>query len=215
MKWQWERTTSTFAFTTDACCAQVCCAVAGPRRFRQFFRGSTMPCEYCFAWQGHQGARGCMPSQCSCSPHPTSALVRRSLHYCTCHMYQKQEMWLLSCTVRAPFTVRAPLSRGVGDGCNFGIAGDRKRGRSRQHTTGVSFGARGDKVVASYHSDHAYCFDITHSSQEAAESALAYAATSAQPHHSRPVATNGHREVCSTSGRGDSACFTPCTLRTE
>lgn len=95
MKWQWERTTSTFAFTTDACCAQVCCALAGPRRFRQFFRGSTTPCEYCFAWQGHQGARGCMPSQCSCSPHPTSALVRRSLHYCICHMYQKQEMWLL------------------------------------------------------------------------------------------------------------------------
>jgi hypothetical protein len=42
--------------------------------------------------------------------------------------------------------------------------GDRRRGRVRQHTTGVAFGARGDKVVASYHGDHAYSFDTTGSS---------------------------------------------------
>ena len=37
----------------------------------------------------------------------------------------------------------------------------------RQHTTGVAFGARGDRVVAIYHADHVYAFDITGSSADA------------------------------------------------
>lgn len=37
----------------------------------------------------------------------------------------------------------------------------------RQHTTGVAFGARGDRVVAIYHADHVYAFDITGSSASA------------------------------------------------
>ena len=35
-------------------------------------------------------------------------------------------------------------------------------GRSiRQHTTGVAFGACGDRLVALYHADHVYAFDIS------------------------------------------------------
>ncbi len=37
----------------------------------------------------------------------------------------------------------------------------------RQHTTGVAFGARGDRVIAMYHADHVYAFDITSSSVSA------------------------------------------------
>ena len=31
----------------------------------------------------------------------------------------------------------------------------------RQHTTGVAFGAHGDRLAAIYHADHVYAFDIT------------------------------------------------------
>ena len=37
----------------------------------------------------------------------------------------------------------------------------------RQHTTGVAFGARGDRLVAIYHADHVYAFDITGSAASA------------------------------------------------
>ena len=124
----------------------------------------------------------------------------------------KSTNWLLMMT-----NVSFIAQRYICNDCNdsFGLAGDKKRGRSRQHITGVSFGARGDKVVASYHGDHAYSFDITRSSQDAAESALAYAAPSAEPHPSKSVAANGLQEVWSTSGRGNSANYTRCTLGTE
>eukprot|EP00887_Chlorella_sp_A99_P002411 scaffold10.g2411.t1 len=54
-------------------------------------------------------------------------------------------------------------------------AGGRRRGI---HTTYVAFGHRGDKasapsqVVASYHADHAYTFDITHSAADASLKAV-------------------------------------------
>ncbi|GBF94894.1 hypothetical protein Rsub_08137 [Raphidocelis subcapitata] len=35
------------------------------------------------------------------------------------------------------------------------------RRSSRAHSTCVSFSSRGDRLVATYHSDHAYCFDVT------------------------------------------------------
>ena len=35
------------------------------------------------------------------------------------------------------------------------------RKNTRSNTTYVAFGARGDKVIASYHADHAYSFDIS------------------------------------------------------
>lgn len=91
-----------------------------------------------------------------------------------------------------------------------GSAGDTKQGRGRQHTTGVSFGARGDKVVASYHSDHAYSFDITRSSEDAAESALAYAAASVRRRPSSVIPASAEQEVCSTFGRGEEALPMPC-----
>ena len=37
----------------------------------------------------------------------------------------------------------------------------KRRGQGRQHTTGLAFGNRGDKLVATYHADHAYSFDTT------------------------------------------------------
>ena len=40
--------------------------------------------------------------------------------------------------------------------------GPKRHGRVRQHATGVAFGNRGDKVVAAYHADHTYAFDISH-----------------------------------------------------
>lgn len=35
-----------------------------------------------------------------------------------------------------------------------------KSGVSRAHSTYVSFGNRGDRLVATYHGDHAYAFDV-------------------------------------------------------
>ena len=44
----------------------------------------------------------------------------------------------------------------------------------RQHTTGVAFGAHGDKLSAIYHADHVYAFDITGSSADASARGQAY-----------------------------------------
>lgn len=52
-------------------------------------------------------------------------------------------------------------------------AGPKRHGRVRQHTTGVAFGNRGDKVVAAYHADHTYAFDISHGSATEAGSPAA------------------------------------------
>ncbi len=87
--------------------------------------------------------------------------------------------------------------------CGLGMVGDKRRGRTRQHTTGVSFGARGDRVVASYHGDHAYSFDITRNSCEAAHSPVAYAPSQAAPCSSKSAAPNSQPQNCSTSGRED------------
>jgi hypothetical protein len=54
-------------------------------------------------------------------------------------------------------------------------AGPKRRGRVRQHTTGVAFGNRGDKVVAAYHADHTYAFDISRGAAPEAGSSLAAA----------------------------------------
>lgn len=71
----------------------------------------------------------------------------------------------------------------------------------RQHTTGVSFGARGDRVVASYHGDHAYSFDITRSSREAADNTVSYTASQAAPRSNNSAEPDSQPQVCSTSGR--------------
>ena len=54
--------------------------------------------------------------------------------------------------------------------CNA-VAAVNTRRNTRSNTTYVAFGARGDKVIASYHADHAYSFDIT----SAADNCLAAA----------------------------------------
>ncbi|CAL8472173.1 g11715 [Coccomyxa elongata] len=79
--------------------------------------------------------------------------------------------------------------------------GDKRRGKTRQHTTGVSFGARGDRVVASYHGDHAYSFDITRSPCEAAHSTVAYAPSKAAPCSSNSAPPSSQPQDCSTSSR--------------
>ncbi|PRW39165.1 WD and tetratricopeptide repeats 1-like [Chlorella sorokiniana] len=51
-------------------------------------------------------------------------------------------------------------------------AGSGNGGRaSRMHATYVAWGNRGDKVVATYHGDHAYCFDVSGAGQSASSSA--------------------------------------------
>ena len=60
-----------------------------------------------------------------------------------------------------------------------GYCAGRAAGRGiRQHTTGVSFGAHGDRVVAIYHADHVYAFDITGSSASASAKGERYPFTS-------------------------------------
>ena len=43
----------------------------------------------------------------------------------------------------------------------FGAPADQQGRRPRKSITCVNFGNRGDKLVASYHADHAYAFDIS------------------------------------------------------
>ncbi|EFN53955.1 hypothetical protein CHLNCDRAFT_136223 [Chlorella variabilis] len=71
---------------------------------------------------------------------------------------------------RRMLTAGAPEGRGAGGApllalapphlalCAAGAGGGRP---SRMHATHLAFGNRGDKLVATYHGDHAYCFDVT------------------------------------------------------
>ena len=58
----------------------------------------------------------------------------------------------------------------------------------RQHATGVAFGAHGDKLVATYHAEHVYSFDIAGSSADASRKGQAYPFAHQLP---RPGPTNG------------------------
>ena len=69
----------------------------------------------------------------------------------------------------------------------------------RQHTTGVAFGARGDRVVAIYHADHVYAFDITGSSASASLKGERFSVPSEQG-CSAPARCRGNAEGGSHSG---------------
>lgn len=147
--------------------------------------------------------QGRMQIPCSCSPHPITVSVGAPLPF----GYPVQ--WRPLALARQ-VAVQIPVGRVAMRLSCFGSAGDKRRGRPRQHTTGVSFGARGDKVVASYHGDHAYSFDITRSPTEAAQSTVSYASQPA-PRSSSSAAPNSQPEACSTSGR---EAFTHAAFRT-
>ena len=62
----------------------------------------------------------------------------------------------------------------------------------RQHTTGVAFGAHGDKLSAIYHADHVYAFDITGSSTDASARGQAY---TFRQDHSRALPAAGVSDI--------------------
>ncbi len=55
------------------------------------------------------------------------------------------------------------------------------------HTTYCSFSSRGDRLVASYHADHAYCFDVTGSGQLSATYPLGPHAVHPRPWRRAPL----------------------------
>lgn len=53
------------------------------------------------------------------------------------------------------------LLGGSGGGGGAAGSGGRRGGGRQLHATHVCFSGRGDRLLASYHADHAYCFDVT------------------------------------------------------
>jgi hypothetical protein len=75
----------------------------------------------------------------------------------------------------------------------------------RQHTTGVAFGVHGNKLVATYHAEHVYSFDIAGSSADASQKGQVYPFTQRLP---RPKPATGLIESQHTSRSGDPAKVT-------
>ncbi|KAL4428996.1 hypothetical protein ABPG77_006035 [Micractinium sp. CCAP 211/92] len=71
--------------------------------------------------------------------------------------------------------------------CAAGGGGGR---HSRMHATYVAFGNRGDKVIATYHGDHAYSFDTTGAAAPAAAPAGTTAAAQQRAGGSAPLPVN-------------------------
>lgn len=100
-------------------------------------------------------------------------------------------------TLAPPHLAMATAAAGSGNG-----------GRaSRMHATYVAWGNRGDKVVATYHGDHAYCFDVTGAGSPASSAATSQQAGGqpfnlfAQPAASAALAAGTLRHGLTTSGR--------------